>query len=164
VNFEIFGSQHILRSAVLSIFFVKIQIFWDVTLCPWAKRFPLFERLYSFHLQGYAVDFPSPNIKVCNILPVECRDWCDFFQLNLSVRFDLRLIHGHFMWGQKSIFAHLTHTQGEGIYPENGTFLNFGNVTPNDTASQPRRANVFLLLIRGICVSVKSFPTYDVST
>jgi hypothetical protein len=37
----------------------------------------------------------------------------------LSVRFDLRLIRGHFIWGHKSIFTHLAHTQGEGIYSEN---------------------------------------------
>jgi hypothetical protein len=67
----------------------------------------------------------------------------------------------------KSIFTHLAHTQGEGIYPENEEntiFRDFGNFIPYDTALQPRRVNVFLLLIRGICVSVKSFPTYGVST
>lgn len=102
-----------------------------------------------------------------NILPVEGRDSCDFSQLILSVSFDLRLIRGHLFWGRKSIFTHLSHNQGEGIDPENEentTFRNFGNFKHNDTASQPRHANILLLLIQGICVSLKSFPTYGVST
>jgi len=46
----------------------------------------------------------------------------------LSVRLDLRLIRGHFIWEYKSIFTHLAHTLGEGIYSENEGNTTFRNL------------------------------------
>jgi len=146
-------------------FSVKIQIFCDVTLCPWAKGFLRFERLsFIFRVTQCSSVTKYQGVQY---LTAESRDWCDFSQSILSIRFDLRLIRGHFIWGHKSNFTHLDHTEGEGIYPENEgniTFRNFRNFTPTDTSSQPRSANVLPLLIRGTCALVTSFPTYGVST
>ena len=137
-------------------------------LCPWAKKFRRFERLYCFHRQDWsqfdAVDLLSPNMQYLTrwrsklIRFFSSKFVCPFWSSSHSWALYLGI--------QVDFYTSCSYSRWRNLFWKWRKYdlSKLGNFTPKDKASQPRRANVFLLLIRGIYVSVKSFPTYGVST